>query len=159
MVIIIAVIGASIGRYFLYSYVRKFSEIIFNEWEESNLKYLGDRIGSTPKRNFIFTFIYSITPLSTTALFVAASIARVNRKILILGFMFGRLISYTFLAFSSQIVVSGISELKLNPFSWQALISTMIGLGLLLLFAFIDWKELLENKKLKLNFQVWRWTK
>jgi membrane protein YqaA with SNARE-associated domain len=156
-VIIIAVFAATIGRFFLYNYVQKLSNILFNEWEEKNLEYLGEKIGKTPKSNFIFTFLYSITPLSTSALFVAASIARVNRFILILGFFCGRLVSYSFLAFSSKLVVDSLSELSINPFSWQAIVTTIIGLLLLLFFAFIDWRKLLEDKKLSLNFKIWRW--
>jgi hypothetical protein len=69
------------------------------------------------------------------------------------------MLSYTVLAFSSQLVISSLSEIMKNPFSWQAILSSLLGLAILLLFTFIDWRELLENKKLKLNFRIWTWTK
>lgn len=157
LVILIAVFSAALGRFFLYTYIQKFSHIVFNDWEKENLEYLGKRLGSNLKTNFVFIFIYSITPLSTTALFVASAMAKINRLILMAGFICGRLISYSFLAFTSQIIVKEVDELTKGIFSWQSIVATLLGLGALLFFSFLDWREVLENKKFKLNFRIWRW--
>jgi membrane protein YqaA with SNARE-associated domain len=158
-VVIISVIAATMGRLFLYSYIQTFSKFVFNKWEEKNLEYLGKKIGKNKKTNLLFIFLYSITPLSTTALFVASSIARVNIFILGLGFFLGRLVSYSFLAGTSLLIVNSLSEVIKNPLSFESIFLTILGFLILLIITFIDWKELLEKRKFVLNFKIWKWNK
>lgn len=153
----LGVTGATIGRYILSNYINWFSHQVFNKRQEENLRYLGQRIGRTPKTNILFTFLYSLTPLSTTALFVAAGVARIRIVYVITGFFFGRLISYTVLALSTKAIAVNIEELFSGVISWESLLSTLLGLTVILLFIFVDWQELLEHKKLKLNFKIWKW--
>jgi membrane protein YqaA with SNARE-associated domain len=156
-IVAIGVLGATLGRFLLSCYINWFSQQVFNKKQEANLRYLGKRIGKTPKSNIIFTFIYALTPLSSTALFVAAGIARVRIQYVLLGFFFGRVISYTLLALSTEALVVNVNELFKGVITWQSVLSSLLGLAILLLFIFIDWKELLEKKKIKLNFNIWRW--
>lgn len=156
-VVMLGVTGATIGRYILSNYINWFSHQVFNKRQEENLRYLGQRIGRTPKTNILFTFLYSLTPLSTTALFVAAGVARIRIVYVITGFFFGRLISYTVLALSTKAIAVNIEELFSGVISWESLLSTLLGLTVILLFIFVDWQELLEHKKLKLNFKIWKW--
>jgi membrane protein YqaA with SNARE-associated domain len=157
LVVIIAVTGASIGRFILAHYIEWFSHIIFNKKQHENLHYLGDRIGKTPKSNFWFVFFYSLTPLSTTALFVAVGIAKINLKIVIPAFAIGRTISYTILLLSSTAITKNVSNLFQGVFSIKGLISTLVALITVLILIFIDWHKLLEHKKLRLNFRIWKW--
>jgi membrane protein YqaA with SNARE-associated domain len=158
-VVVISVIAATMGRLFLYSYIQTFSKFVFNKWEEKNLEYLGKKIGKNKKTSLLFIFLYSITPLSTTALFVASSIARVNIFILGLGFFLGRLVSYSFLAGTSLLIVNSLSEVIKNPLSFESIFLTILGFLILLIITFIDWKELLEKRKFVLNFKIWKWNK
>lgn len=157
LVVILAVFAAASGRYLLYFYVKKFARAIFNEWEQDNLAYLGDRIGKKAWSNFVFVFFYAITPLSTTALFVAAAVANIRKSVLFAGFICGRIVSYSFLAFTSTLVVKELDEIIQGSFTWQAVLTSIAGLGILLFLTFLDWRELLEHKKCRLNFKIWRW--
>lgn len=159
LVILIGVLGATFGRFILAHYIQWFSHQLFNEKQHENLNYLGNKIGGTPVHSFIFTFIYSLTPLSTTVLFVAAGIAKVRLSIVLAGFALGRLISYTALLYSTAALATNIKDLTSGTFSLKNILSSILGLAFLLLFIFIDWKELIEKKKLKLEFDVWKWSK
>lgn len=159
LTILLAVIAATLGRYVLYSYSEWLSKIVFNRWGRENLQFLGQSLGHTPKRNFIFVFLYSITPLSTTALFVAGGLAKINKNILLLAFALGRIISYTVLALTSQVVVTNLSEVYNGSPSWEQVLSASFALMVLLLFIFLDWKKLVQNGKIRLNLKVWKWNK
>jgi membrane protein YqaA with SNARE-associated domain len=157
LVIIIAVIAATIGRYILYSYSEWLAGKVFNDWGKENLKFLGESLGKTPKRNFLFVLIYSMTPLSTTALFVAGGLAKVNRVIILTGFALGRMVSYSFLAFTSKVLIDNFGDIFKGSTSIEKIITSALGLIVLLFFIFLDWKELVQNHKIKVNFKVWRW--
>jgi membrane protein YqaA with SNARE-associated domain len=156
-VILLGVFGATIGRFILSQYIDWFAEHLFNKKEEENLQFLGEKIGSTPITNILFTFLYSLTPLSTTALFVAAGVAKVRILYVLIGFFFGRFISYTLLALSTRVVATNINNLFDGVISLESLLSAIAGLGVIFLFIFIDWKVLFKSKKLRLNFAIWKW--
>jgi hypothetical protein len=40
--------------------------------------------------------------------------------------------------------------------SWQAALTAAVGLLLISGVLFIDWRQLLGHKKLRLNFQIWK---
>jgi len=86
LVIFLAVIAATTGRFFLFSYSGWLARQVFNKWEQENLKLLGKKLGVTPLRNFLVIFIYSITPLSTTAHFVAAGLVKIKKTVILSGF-------------------------------------------------------------------------
>ena len=94
-VILLAVIGTTIGRFILSTYMPWIGHKLLNHWEEENLKFLGARLSQSASSAFVFVFLYSLTPLSTTALFTAACMAKVPRHYLLPAFFFGKLISYT----------------------------------------------------------------
>lgn len=156
-IVALGVIGATTGRFILSKYIHWASCKIFNKKQNENLGYLGNRIGKTPLSNFLFTFVYSLTPLSTTALFVAAGIARIRMSVVLAGFFAGRVISYTVLALSTRAIAVNIQDLTHGIFSWKSITSSLLGLIVLMAFIFIDWEELLDKKKLKLNFKIWKW--
>ena len=92
-VILLGVIGTTIGRFILSTYIPWIGCKLLNHWEEENLKFLGDRLSQSAPSTFVFVFLYSLTPLSTTALFTAAGIAKVPRLYLLPAFFLGKLIS------------------------------------------------------------------
>jgi membrane protein DedA with SNARE-associated domain len=158
-IVLCGVLGATIGRYILSHYSLWLSDKIFNKRKHENLNYLGNRISGTPIHTFLVVFLYSLTPLSTTALFVAVGVAKVSLKIAIPAFSLGRLISYSVLAVSTKAIAVNIGDLTNGIFTWESVVSSLAGLTVLLLFIFVDWQELFEHKKLKLNFQIWKWSK
>lgn len=159
LVVLFGVFAATLGRYILSYYINKFADLIFNKKAEENLGYLGEKLGKTQEQNFIFTFLYSLTPLSTNALFIAVSMAKLKIKPVIAGFFCGRLVSYTVLILTTGVVAKNISDLLSGVLSIKNIIATFVGLIVLLGFIFIDWKTLFIYKHLRLDFKVWRWCK
>lgn len=157
--IVCGVVGATFGRYILANYIHWFSDRVFNQKQIDNLSYLGSKLGNTPKKNIIFTFLYSITPLSTTALFVAAGMAKIRIIYILTGFALGRVFAYTWLVMSTELLAKSVNDVLHGAWSWKSGLSTFGGLLMLLVFIFIDWRILLESKKIRLNFRVWKWSK
>ncbi len=158
-VVLIGVTAATLGRYILAQYIHWIAKLLFNKAQLDNIGYLGSRLGKTQWANFLFTFIYSLTPLSTTALFVAAGVAKVKMAMVLLGFFMGRLISYTVLALSAKALSSNVTDLWSGGISFESVLTIVIALAVFFIFVFIDWKELLEHRQIKMHFDVWRWSK
>src|SRR5207248_7504037 len=71
LVVIIGVTGSSLGRYILSLYIPRISRAVVNRREDENLSYVGSKLAQTPLAASTFIFLYTLTPLSTTALFTA----------------------------------------------------------------------------------------
>lgn len=156
-VILCGVLGATSGRYILNLYITSFAHKIFNQREEKNLEFLGKKIGKTPLSNMIFVFLYSLTPLSTTALFVATGIAKLRVWNVLIGFGIGRCISYTLLLLTTKTLAEDITDLFNGVFSIKNTMTTLISFLFIFAFIFIDWQQLIEEHRIKFNFKIWKW--
>ena len=102
LTVVIGVTGSTIGRYILTRYIPKVSSSIVNRREDANLRYIGSKLGRAKWSSALFVFFYTLTPLSTTALFTAAAIARIRPWHILLPFFLGRLINDGLLVFSGK---------------------------------------------------------
>jgi membrane protein YqaA with SNARE-associated domain len=157
-VILITITGATMGRFILLFYIEKIGNNIFNKWQKDNLNYIGSKIGRTDMQNLLFVFLYSLTPLSTGALFIVAGLAKLKKTVTLIGFFFGRLISYSVIAYSVKYGIDLIGASRKISMS-EFMITSMITVSALLFLIFIDWKTLIEEKKFHFNFKIWRWNK
>jgi hypothetical protein len=105
-VVAIGVTGSTIGRYILIRYIPKISSSAINRREDENLRYIGSKLGRARWSSAIFVFCYTLTPLSTTALFTAVAAARVTPWHILPPFFLGRLITDGGAGFFGQIRVS-----------------------------------------------------
>jgi hypothetical protein len=121
--------------------------------KERDLKFLGDHINRKGIAALVFIFLYSLLPLSTTALFTAAGLARVRRIFILPPFFLGNLIGDGILLLSGKATIGSLSELFKG--SWSVKDISMMAFGLLVVVAllFIDWRTLLQKKSVK-----WKWT-
>lgn len=156
LVILLGVAGTSLGRVILSIYMPWIGHRLVNHWEGNNLKFLGERLSQPKTSSFLFVFFYSLTPLSTTALFTAAGMAKVAPWCILLPFFLGKLISYTVLILSGSYLASDATRLVNGFVSWQAVTSGILALVILGGMLFIDWRELIVNKRMKLRFAVWK---
>src|SRR2546421_13044962 len=95
----IGVTGSTIGRYILTRYVPKISSRIVNRREDANLRYIGGKIGKAKWKSAGFVFVYTLTPLSTTALFTAVAMGGTEPLHILAPFFLGRLITDGLLVF------------------------------------------------------------
>lgn len=158
LVILATITGATLGRLILITYIEKIGDHVFNDWQKDNLSFIASKISRTDFQNMLFVFLYSLTPLSTGALFIAAGFAKLKKSVTLIGYFLGRLISYSVIAYS---ISYGIDAFRPQGGFDNFHLATSVITAVILVFSllFIDWKALLENKKIMFNFKIWRWDK
>lgn len=156
LLILLGVAGTVTGRLILMSYISWLGRRTLSEKVGENLQFLGRKLSQSRRSTFIFILLYSLSPFSTTALFSAAGIAQLSRRLLVPPFAIGKLISYAVLLHSSRAAAVSVRDLFQGALSWQTGVAALASLGLVLLFLALDWVALLEQKKLKFQFRVWR---
>jgi len=155
-VILLGVTGTTVGRFILSTYIPWVGHKLLNHREDENLEFLGKRLSESPLSAFVFVFFYSLTPLSTTCLFTAAGMAKVNRLHILPPFFLGKLISYTVLILTGQYVVNNAEDILGGVLSWKTILLGVVGLLVILAVLFIDWKRLLLKKEFCLRFDIWK---
>lgn len=154
LLLIVGVAGSCMGRLFLMAYIPKVGKKTLSEKEYANLNFLGEQLSKSPVKSFIFVFIYTLTPLSTTALFTAAGLANCKKKSLIIPFAVGKLISDGVMIYTGNYAVENFRDLLATMTSVKGICLSLFGIVIILMFIFIDWRSLLENKKLKFQFNI-----
>jgi hypothetical protein len=154
LVVPIGVAGSTLGRYLLTRYIPKISSTVVNRREDTNLRYLGSKLGKAKWSSALFVFFYTLTPLSTTALFTAGAAARVAPWHILPPFFLGRLITDGVLVFSGKYASANLSELLHGETSWKTVVTLVAGLIVIGGFLFIDWRQLLEKRKIRFNFKI-----
>ena len=154
LTVAIGVTGSTIGRYILTRYIPKISSWIVNRREDANLRYIGGKIGKAKWSSAGFVFVYTLTPLSTTALFTAVAMARTEPWHVLVPFFLGRLITDGVLVFSGKYASANLSELFHGQANWKTVLTLIAGLLIISAFLFVDWRQLLEHKKLRFRFKI-----
>lgn len=154
LTVVIGVTGSTIGRYILTQYIPKVSSSIVNRREDANLRYIGGKLGRAKWSSALFVFFYTLTPLSTTALFTAVAMARISPWHVLAPFFLGRLINDGLLVFSGKYASANLSDLLHGEANWKTLIVLIAGLVVIAAFVFVDWRALLEHKKLRFRFKI-----
>jgi hypothetical protein len=151
----IGVAGSTVGRYILTRYIPKISSRLVNRREDANLRYIGGKIGQAKWHSALFVFLYTLTPLSTTALFTAVAMARIKRPFHILvPFFLGRLITDGVLVFSGKYASANLRDLLHGEANWKSIATVVAGLVVISIFFFVDWRQLLEHRKLRFRFKI-----
>ncbi len=153
-VIIIGVIGSILGRFTLTLYIPKLSDKYFKPSKNDDVKFLGEKMKNNKWAGQVIVLAYSLLPLPTTPLFVAAGIARVSPLYIIPAFFVGKFTSDSIALTTGKYVSENLHSIKSNIFSFQSIIGLVASLLLLLAILFIDWRSLIQKKKFKLNFKI-----
>ena len=149
-------IGSVIGRYILTLYMPHVSAKIFRASENANISFLGEKLGGHFWHSNTFVTLYAISPLSTTALFTAAGMAHVNPWNVLPGFAIGKFLGDAWVILTAKVTADEAIDLLHGHVSWQAALTMGVGLMLISGVLFIDWRQLLGHKKLRLNFKIWK---
>jgi membrane protein YqaA with SNARE-associated domain len=153
-VLVLGVTGSTLGRYILTCYIPKVSASLITQREDKNLRYIGNKLGRARWSAALFVFLYTLTPLSTTALFTAVATARINPWHILPPFFLGRLISDGVLIFSGKYATANLSELLRGEASWKTVVMLITGLVVICFFLLIDWRGLMEKREVRFNFKV-----
>jgi membrane protein DedA with SNARE-associated domain len=148
--------GSALGRYFFSLYIPKFSDKVVARQKKEELTYVGKRLDKTLWHTWTFVLIYTVTPLSTTALFTAVGITKVNPMHVLPPFFVGKFISDAAMIAAGRYAAPSVTGLLHGAFSFKTILMGAITLFVTAAFLFIDWHKLLVKKTLAFNFSIWR---
>jgi membrane protein YqaA with SNARE-associated domain len=154
LTVVIGVTGSTLGRYILTRYIPRISSSLVNRREEENLRYIGRKLAKAKWSSTVFVFLYTLTPLSTTALFTAGAAAHIRPWHILPPFFLGRLITDGVLVFSGKYASANLGDLIHGQANWKTLATLIAGLIVISIFLFIDWRQLLERKRLRFRFKI-----
>jgi membrane protein DedA with SNARE-associated domain len=156
IVIVVGVAGSTIGRYIFSLYVTKLSDKLIKRRKREELEFLGKKLGQKLWPAWIFVFLYALTPMSTTPLFMAAGMAKIRPLWMLPPFFCGKLISNGMMVFAGEYAAANLKDFLHGVFSPKGILLIVFGLVVIGGVLFVDWRWWLEQKKFKLTFRIWK---
>lgn len=153
-VIIIGVTGSVLGRYILLLYAHLISNKYLNPSKNQDIQFLGEKMNQNKWKGQLIILAYSLLPLPTTPLFLGVGISRMKPRSIIPAFILGNFTIDTAALFLGKYASENIQTVIDNTFSWQSIASFILSIVLLFCLFFIDWRTLIQKKKLILNFKI-----
>lgn len=155
-VLVAGVIGSALGRYLLSLYIPALSGRFISVQKQEDIEFIGEKLGDKGWRVRLFVFLYTLVPLPSTPLFTAAGMARISAVNIIPSFLGGKFISDMIMVLSGDYAVRNATTLASGFWSWKSVSGAVIGVLIIIVFLGIDWRMLLQSKKFRLNFRIWK---
>lgn len=155
-VIIIGVIGSVLGRYILLLYAPSIATKYLKQSKNDDIQFLGSKMKENIWKGQAVILAYSLLPLPTTPLFLGAGISKISPIYIIPAFIVGKFTSDTLALQLGKYASENIESIIENILSWQSIASLILSLLLLLCLLFIDWRNLIQTKKLVINYRIWK---
>ena len=153
-VIIVGVVGSILGRYILTLYIPSISVKIFKQSKNEDIQFLGKKMQEKGWKSQAIILAYSLLPLPTTPLFLAAGIAKLKPIYIIPAFFVGKFTSDAIMLHLGKYALQNAHSIMQNAFSFKSIASFVFGLVLLGLILFVDWRTLIQKKKLQFHFKI-----
>ena len=99
---------------------------------------------------------YSLLPLPTTPLFLAAGMAKLKPLYIIPAFFIGKFISDAVTVHLGKYASEHTKSILEQASSWKSITSLAAGLLLICALLFIDWRSLIQKKKFQMKFKIWK---
>ncbi len=155
-VICIGVAGSILGRYILSLYIPHISNKYFKPAKNEDIEFLGKKMKEKGWKSQLVIVAYSLLPLPTTPLFVAGGMAKIKPLYIIPAFFVGKFTGDTIALSMGKYASENIGKLKEDLFSWQSICGLLGSLLMLAALLFIDWRSLIQKKKLVLKFKIFK---
>lgn len=155
-VIVIGVAGSVLGRYILLLYAPLLADKYLKTSKNNDIQFLGDKMRENKRKGILIILAYSLLPLPTTPLFLGAGISRIKAIYVVPAFLVGKFTSDTIALFLGAYAVENVQSLIDETVSWKSIASLLLGLFLLFCLFFIDWRTLVQRKKLVWNFRIFK---
>jgi membrane protein DedA with SNARE-associated domain len=156
IVLFAGVTGSALGRYIFSLYIPKVSGKLIKRRKDQELEFVGKKLGQSRWKTWTFVFVYTLTPLSTTALFTAAGMAKIHPVQTVPPFFIGKLLSDGVLIVMGKHLSSNAGDFLHDLCSAKGILTMVFGLVVIGGLLFIDWRTLLQRRKLKFNFKIWK---
>ncbi|MEO2201268.1 MAG: hypothetical protein ABGW49_04190 [Nitrosopumilus sp.] len=152
---IVGATGATVGRFILKKFSGYFRRFVGEE-QKSNLDIIGNYLNQKKYGYLIASFLFAATPLPSNMLFITYGLMRAKSLGIYIGFWFGRTISYIVMIYFGNAVLTPILEIFEDRITGILLIDG-VGIGMIILFASVNWTLLITQKKLKfVKPKIWR---
>jgi membrane protein YqaA with SNARE-associated domain len=152
---VVGATGATIGRFFLKRISGLFRKFVGEE-QKSNLDMIGDYLNKKKYGYLIASFLFGATPLPSNILFITYGLMRAKSVGIYVGFWIGRTISYIIMIYFGNTVLTPFLEMFEDRLTGILLIDG-VGIGLIVLFACVNWTVLLTQRKIKfVKPKIWR---
>lgn len=155
-VILIGVAGSVLGRYILLLYAPLLAAKYLKRSKNNDIQFLGSKMKENKWKGQAIVLAYSLLPLPTTPLFLWGGISRLKPIYIIPAFIIGKFTSDSVALHLGKYTSENIDSLIENTFSWQSIASLVLSLLLLFCLLFIDWRKLIQTKKLVINYKIWK---
>ena len=155
-VLFLGVAGSILGRYLLTLYIPLLSGRYFNTRKNEDVQFLGEHLKSKGWQSQAIIVAYSLLPLPTTPLFLAAGMARIRPQYIIPAFFVGKLSSDSVAVAMGKYAFQNLGSLRATALSWQSIAGLAASLLLLLALLFIDWRGLIQQRKFTLVFNIFK---
>ena len=155
-VIVIGVAGSILGRYILTLYIPLLAGKYFKSSKNEDVAYLGKKMKEKGWKSQAAILAYSLLPLPTTPLFVAAGMAKIKALYIIPAFFIGKFTSDSIAVHLGKYASEHTQSLMEEALSLKSITGLAIGILLLSALLFIDWRSLIQKKKFRLNFKIWK---
>ncbi len=153
-VIVIGVAGSVIGRYILLLYAPLLSQKFLKESKNKDIQFLGEKMKSNKLKGFLVVLAYSLLPLPTTPLFLGAGISKINPIHIIPAFLIGKFTSDSIALHLGKFASENVQSIFDDLLSWQSIASFALGFFMIFCLFFINWRTLIQTKKIELNFKI-----
>jgi len=154
-VVVIGVAGSVLGRYILLLYAPSLATKYLNKSKNDDIQFLGSKMKENKWKGQAVVLAYSLLPLPTTPLFLGAGISKISPIYIIPAFIIGKFTSDTLALLLGKYASENIDTILENLLSWQSIASLLLSLILLFCLFFIDWRNLIQTKKLVINYKIW----
>ncbi len=156
LVIVVGVAGSVLGRYILTLYIPLVAKKIFKPAKNADVQFLGKKLKEKGWKSQLAILTYSLLPLPTTPLFIAGGMANMKPILMIPPFIVGKFISDAIAVFMGKYAAENMTGLMDGIVSWRSVSGLLLGILLLTIVLFVDWRSFLEKKQFKLNFRIWK---
>lgn len=154
--VFIGVAGSVLGRYILTLYIPLISDKYFKPSKNEDIIFLGNKLKEKGWKSQAVILAYSLLPLPTTPLFVAAGMSRLGPIYIIPAFCIGKFTSDTIMLSMGKFASENLNTLESNILSWQSFVGLAFSLLLLCALLFIDWRTLIQKRKFLLDFKIFK---
>ncbi len=131
LVVVIGVAGSILGRYTLTLYIPYLSKKIFKPSKNKDIQFLGAKMKEKGWKSQLVILAYSLLPLPTTPLFLAAGIAKVEPIYIIPAFIIGKFTSDAIAVNLGKFASENVQSMMEDALSLKSIISLVMGLLLL----------------------------
>src|ERR1035437_5488481 len=122
-VLIVGVTGSAIGRYIFSLYVHHIADKLIKRRKKDELKFMGKKLTQKLWQSWLFVFIYTLMPLSSSALFTAAAISTVKPLRTIPPFFCGKFLSDALMIVSGTYAAGSLKDVVCGTFSMKGILA------------------------------------